>query len=329
MGAVVVALAIALVGGADRMGGVVASTWCRLLGETCGDIALGGPSDPFDGIGSGSDGSGNGSDGTGSDDVDGSDEGDGSDGTGSGDGTGSDPSGSGDGEGEDGGDDPDGDAPADPADPEDGTDSRTSPEEILEDYQVDPDPAGTTEYPDFPENLIVDEQTVTATEAEMLDDLSIGGKLDMKQMRDDAFAAASELYPGESNDSHQDAFRHAYWNALMTRRFGVDWAERYGTAHEALAGNPADREAMDLYNNEVGRDIAVANPDASPEELADLVREAVERGDTVVIDGDGDLARSDDVPVGETGEADDPPRDDGEGMPIPGGDPDAEGDYDS
>ena len=44
----------------------------------------------------------------------------------------------------------------------------------------------------------------------------------------------------------------------------------------SLPGNSADREAMDLYNNEVGRQIALAHPDASRQELADLVAGDIE-----------------------------------------------------
>ncbi|MDQ3599858.1 MAG: hypothetical protein M3408_01095, partial [Actinomycetota bacterium] len=54
-----------------------------------------------------------------------------------------------------------------------------------------------------------------------------------------------------------------------------------------------------------------------PEELADLVEQAVRDGDTVVIDRGGELAYSDDVPPGGTGEADDPPTE-------PGAAPDSE-----
>ncbi len=44
---------------------------------------------------------------------------------------------------------------------------------------------------------------------------------------------------------------------------------------------------MDLYNNEIGRQIGMANPDASPQELADLVESAVRDGDTVIVTKDG------------------------------------------
>jgi hypothetical protein len=91
----------------------------------------------------------------------------------------------------------------------------------------------------------------------------------------------------------------------MTQRYGEQWAKDYASAHEQLPGNEADREAMDLYNNELGRRIATEHPDASGDELADLVQQAVQDGDAVVIDAHGDLAFSDQVAVGHTGEAND------------------------
>ena len=61
----------------------------------------------------------------------------------------------------------------------------------------------------------------------------------------------------------------------MTQRFGEQWTRDFTTAHERLPNNPATAEAMDLYNNQIGRQIAVNNPDASPEQLADLVEQLV------------------------------------------------------
>ncbi|MBF6352912.1 hypothetical protein IU448_28450 [Nocardia flavorosea] len=45
----------------------------------------------------------------------------------------------------------------------------------------------------------------------------------------------------------------------------------------------------------MGRRIAAEHPDASPEELATYVKEAVLRGDTVVVGPDGTLTPSDQV----------------------------------
>lgn len=69
---------------------------------------------------------------------------------------------------------------------------------------------------------------------------------------------------------------------------------------------------MDLYNNEVGRRIAVDNPNASPEELADLVQQAVNNGETVVIRPDGQgLEWSNNIAPVDTGDS-------SRSVPLPG-----------
>ncbi|MFA5965968.1 MAG: hypothetical protein WC804_18275 [Sphingomonas sp.] len=104
-----------------------------------------------------------------------------------------------------------------------------------------------------------------------------------------------------NTDGHSDAFRHAYWNALMARAFGPVFAQSYGTAHEGGPNTPHVSEAMDLYNNEVGRKIAEDHPDASDQQLAILVRDALRRGKLVVINQNGRLAWSDKVRWAEHG----------------------------
>lgn len=189
---------------------------------------------------------------------------------------------------------------------------------------------------------------VTKTEAELLDQLTFDrGLLGLKgldDLKNEVFDVAEERYPAPSsappwvpadptdpdenrvrewggNDGHQDAFRHAYWNARMAKEYGQEWTEQFATAHEGLAGNPATREAMDLYNNEVGRQIAAEHPNASDEALAALVQQAVEDGRLLVVDAQGDLAWSNEVPVGEHGLADPDQTLDGYGqIQIPDGD---------
>jgi hypothetical protein len=58
---------------------------------------------------------------------------------------------------------------------------------------------------------------------------------------------------------------------------------------------------MDLYNNEVGRKIATDNPKASVDELAKLVRKAVDDGKLIVVDRAGKLAWSNTVTVWDHG----------------------------
>ncbi|WP_102144537.1 DUF6973 domain-containing protein [Mycobacterium hubeiense] len=133
-------------------------------------------------------------------------------------------------------------------------------------------------------------QELTATEIRML--LTNPTKIkDVFDIKEQATAEATKRFPPPDGvreiDNQTDAFRHAYANALMTQKFGEEWTRNFTTAHEGRENNYGSSEAMDLYNNEVGRRIAVDNPNASPEELADLVQQAVNNGETVVIRPDG------------------------------------------
>ena len=81
----------------------------------------------------------------------------------------------------------------------------------------------------------------------------------------------------------------------MTKRFGQDWAGEFTSAHEGYHGNPGPAEAMDLYNNEVGRRIAVENPSASEKDLAGLIEQAVRDGNLTTIGEDKKLRWSADA----------------------------------
>lgn len=156
-------------------------------------------------------------------------------------------------------------------------------------------------------NLTVGEYRVLAELAATQGPLAVKDFFDIKQA---AIDEASRRFPppdGNTSDNHTDAFRHTYWNALMTQRFGEEWTRKFATAHERRPGDPAPREAMDLYNNEIGRQIGMANPKASREELAAQVESAVRGGETVIVSQDGaGLTWSNDpkLPIG-----------------LPGGDP--------
>ena len=100
------------------------------------------------------------------------------------------------------------------------------------------------------------------------------------------FPTSSGL-PG--NYDQNDAFRHSYWSALLAKRFGPNWASEFTSAHEGYRSNPGPAEAMDLYNNEVGRSIAIANPDATDEDLARLIADAVRNGNLTTIGLDEQL----------------------------------------
>ena len=65
------------------------------------------------------------------------------------------------------------------------------------------------------------------------------------------------------DESEGNAVKHAYWSGLLTLQYGPAWAkyftdrhERYGDEH----GQKTIDRVMDLYNNKVGRDIAIGLP---------------------------------------------------------------------
>ncbi len=59
----------------------------------------------------------------------------------------------------------------------------------------------------------------------------------------------------EYHNDNADAFRHSFWNALMTHYTSEEWAEDWANAHEEGTPNPPLETSMDLYNNSKGRDI--------------------------------------------------------------------------
>jgi hypothetical protein len=191
---------------------------------------------------------------------------------------------------------------------------------LLAQYQVSIDPDGMTTYPSgvtgwLAERFGLEPQEVTASEARHLDDIGLAGAADAYGIYRTALHDAEQVFDGQGlTDGHSDAFRHAYWNAMLANRFGQDWTTGYTTAHERVDSNAATAEAMDLHNNEVGRRIAAEHPDAGPDELKRYVQEAVERGDLVVVNSEGRLVPSNEVDLGATGRATDPP---GQGGPDP------------
>lgn len=108
---------------------------------------------------------------------------------------------------------------------------------------------------------------------------------------------AQERYNGSLHNDNGDAFRHAYWNAMMVKHIDYSWAYDWATAHEEGAeGQPAIEGKMDLYNNMMGRLIGNANKSKSDEEIADIIQEAVRNGEMKII-ANGNL-----VPTNSKGE---------------------------
>ncbi|MFF4951939.1 DUF6973 domain-containing protein [Streptomyces chattanoogensis] len=82
-----------------------------------------------------------------------------------------------------------------------------------------------------------------------------------------ALAEAQRRYSGSSlHNGRGDAFRHAYWNARMTKDMGAGTAKGFADRHEQTPGQPAIEKKMDLFNNDKGRSLdpkPSSYPDAS------------------------------------------------------------------
>ena len=95
------------------------------------------------------------------------------------------------------------------------------------------------------------------------------------RLSDDAKDMARNLFPGAvlRNDT-ADAFRHALWSFLMTRELGPEMAKRFGDAHEISKPNPDGERLMDLYNNHMGRVLAL-DPKNKGRPAEDVIKEAI------------------------------------------------------
>jgi hypothetical protein len=196
-------------------------------------------------------------------------------------------------------------------------------DELLDRYRISVDPDGIVKFPSGVlgwalERIGHSPQEMTAGEARLLEDIGLFGIKDAYDIYKTALNTSENVFDGAGlTDGHSDAFRHAYWNAMLANRFGPEWTEQYTTAHERGGTNAASAEAMDLHNNEVGRRIATEHPNAGPAELARLVEQAVRDGEMVVVAPDGQLVRSNETTIGDTGSASGPPSEGGADPPAP------------
>lgn len=104
------------------------------------------------------------------------------------------------------------------------------------------------------------------------------------------FTRNSKL-PTDFNDpmhnDEADAVRHAMWSALNTQTTDAEFAKKIGDAHEDGGGNTDEEKEMDKHNNSVGIQIAVDNPDATPQELIGIILDALDSGQLTYIVSQG------------------------------------------
>lgn len=85
-----------------------------------------------------------------------------------------------------------------------------------------------------------------------------------------AFNLTTAKYGNNGLGDQSDGYRHAVWNALMTRDINKTWAEMYATAHEDKPSSVLSQllddgfsgyahKNMDLHNNMMGRSVIYWN----------------------------------------------------------------------
>ncbi|KQP12035.1 hypothetical protein ASF45_32015 [Pseudorhodoferax sp. Leaf265] len=80
----------------------------------------------------------------------------------------------------------------------------------------------------------------------------------------EARTATEQTFSGSMYLTRADAFRHSYWNWLMSKCCSVGWATAFATAHESSVANDDDKR-MDLNNNMIGRRLFTSAPNSTPE----------------------------------------------------------------
>jgi len=86
-----------------------------------------------------------------------------------------------------------------------------------------------------------------------------------------AQSEANTQWPGNQGNTKADAFRHAFWNELMSKYLSVGWAQAYATAHESETAD-GNAKRMDLNNNAVGRGIYMSNSSKSEAQLVTITK---------------------------------------------------------
>ncbi len=99
-----------------------------------------------------------------------------------------------------------------------------------------------------------------------------------RQLAGEAEEVTARLFPDVlPHNNEADAFRHAYWSYLMTRRLGSSKAKQFTDGHERNPDQPVAEQLMDLFNNAIGRLLAedTRHRERDPTEL---ILEALDSG---------------------------------------------------
>ena len=110
-----------------------------------------------------------------------------------------------------------------------------------------------------------------------------------------AFTTTKSIFGFQGKGDKSDAFRHAYWMALNVQSVGKRFSQKWGDAHEY--STPIEEIGTDLYmdihNNDIGIEIGLDNPNATPEELQKIILDRIDQGDMLIINENNELIKSD------------------------------------
>lgn len=110
---------------------------------------------------------------------------------------------------------------------------------------------------------------------------------------------SEKILDGDGNGGRIDAFRHAYWMALLSQKIKIKKALKLGMAHEKgnylqfkkhqlEEGTLPDSmsSVMDLWNNKVGAELGYLNRELNKNDLKEKIMRAITIGEMRILKKD-------------------------------------------
>ncbi len=163
------------------------------------------------------------------------------------------------------------------------------------------DPDGRSYSPTkWLKNLIIKWNTLNNKEKNIIRwEIQFYKALSIEKNAEEAYKMTAKIFGKNGKGDISDAFRHAYWQARNVQEVGKRFTQKWADAHEY--STPKDEVftdlVMDIHNNDVGIEIGLKKPNASPEELAKIILNRIEKGDMLILDKNNKLLRSDGTQV--------------------------------
>lgn len=93
-----------------------------------------------------------------------------------------------------------------------------------------------------------------------------------------------QIYNQAERNDESDACRHFVWAWIMTKEFGIDFANQVLNAHEDDDKEPQNERAMDLANNRQGQVAAQSfKGDGSDDQILESFKENIQKKNLVII----------------------------------------------